>query len=430
MKKALSIVFNIVLLGNMFAVRAQIRDANLEKYNYYREQLKEKFMYYTGNAAVQGSHLPAEIIRENSDHTTTAYWADATWWQGHYIAMLAIEYKLLQLQGVSTDEALDELRLAIATLYRLDAHAEHFWKGKDTINGFFLRDDITYDMDSVMHVNTIASDYARLLEDTTTTGNAPSQDQIWACYLGFSLVVKLVDDEEIRNQVRDLTRKFVGIMQHTTEEGKQKWEIVNPVTGSVIQKSGDIKWLRYIHAKAASQITGEDMNFANSDSKVWKTVWNTIQNNCLINKKGNFVWYGVFCCSLVANEWGRGADNSYDWLQKRCAQIVKKRPDLQQTLIFPHLPLIAVILYGYDGNKAFPASVYETYFNAAPEKGAFRINKSDGERVSDAPWHSLSLFCPWHTKSVGYFNMLDYMLLYNAYRLVYKSNISEFQMFE
>jgi hypothetical protein len=105
------------------------------------------------------------------------------------------------------------------------------------------------------------------------------------------------------------------------------------------------------------------------------------------------------------------------------------RPDLNQNIIFPHLPLIVAILHGYDGDNPISASVYESYLSSAPEQGGYRIREGGKVLVSDEPWHSLSLFCPWHLNDYGYFNMLDYMLLYNAYNFVYKMNKPEFEVF-
>jgi hypothetical protein len=129
------------------------------------------------------------------------------------------------------------------------------------------------------------------------------------------------------------------------------------------------------------------------------------------------------------NDRGASEKNSYDWLVRRCEQIAKKRPDLQQPLIFPHLPLISAILHGYDGKNPQPAAQYEAYLNSAPFEGAFHTGSDSLEQHSAVPWHSLSLFCPWHTNDKGHFNMLDYMLLYNSYRLVYLSGLDEFKVF-
>ena len=425
-KYILSVLLVIICVSNSFS---QTSLSHEEKYNHYRIQLKQRFMYYTQDADIKGSHLPVELIKVDTKGKSTAYWADATWWQGHYIAMLALEYRNLQLQGRSTDSTLQELRWAVNTLKRLDIYAESYWNGRDTLNGFFLRDDVPAHLNTVMNVDLIDSDYKSKLGDTTTLGNAPSQDQIWACYLGFALVVKLVDDEPLRNDVTTLARNFVRCMQSTSDKGRKEWEIHNPVTGQVIQKSGDIKWLQHGHVLAGEYITGDNLHFGKSHNVWWRMVWSFMKNNCLMSKTGNFVWYGIYCCAVVGNDWGRGADNIYDWLIKQSDKIVDMRPDLQQTIIFPHLPLIAVILHGYDGSSPLSAEVYESYLASAPDNGGYRLHKEGGVEVSAVPWHSLSLLCPWHLNDYGYYNMLDYMLLYNAYQIVYNSNDPAFEVF-
>ena len=116
-------------------------------------------------------------------------------------------------------------------------------------------------------------------------------------------------------------------------------------------------------------------------------------------------------------------------MKKQGEKIADMRPDLQQEFVFPHLPLIAAILHGYEGNDPIDPEVYERYLQSAPSQGGYRLRKDGGIETSQVPWHSLSLFCPWHLNDYGYYNMLDYMLLYNAYNIVYKSGDPEFEIF-
>jgi hypothetical protein len=407
---------------------AQTPVLNQEKYEYYRTRLKSQFMLYSGDATIKGSHLPMESLVTDNRGNQTGYWADAVWWLGHYVAMLSIEYKLLQNNNLHTSQTLDELRLAIAVYERLDYNAERCWGGADTLNGFFLRDDVDGKQAAQFRVNDIRSDYKYYCGQGSNR-NAPSQDQLWGCYLGFALLLKLVDDEPLKAEVRSLARRMISVMQHVTAKGKEVWEIVNPVTGEVVQKRGDIQWMCYAHRAIEEYLTGDTVTFGKSNGGFWKSMWSILKNNILINKNGNFVWYGVLACSAVMNDRGASEKNCYDWLVRRCGQIAKKRPDLQQSLIFPHLPLIAAILHGYSGKNSQPAAQDETYLNSAPFEGAFHTDSDGLEQRSAVPWHSLSLFCPWHISDKGYFNMLDYMLLYNSYQLVYRSGLDEFRAF-
>ena len=419
----------VFLLLFIFKGFGQTPEKNAEKYSCYRERLCNEFIYCSEDTSVKGSYIPMESIRINPSNKTYAHWADAIWWQGHYIAMLAIEYKLLQVNNQNTDSTLRELRNAVETYNRLDLSAESCWGGRDSLNGFFIRDDIDTSMTPVFGVNFILSDYSKNCGDTGSAGNAPSQDQLWGTYLGFALVNKLVDDDTLKINISKITSRLIKAMQNKRANGKEVWEIINPVTGALIQKTGDIKWMQYAHAQAGYYLTGKDLNFGSSDRTLWKDIWDLLQNNLLVNKNGNFSWYGVLACSAVINEYGRGSDNCYDWLVKQSEQMAKKRPDMQQSMIFPHLPLIAAILHGYDGDNSLPDSVYEEYFNSAPAEGAHNFTLKDSVFKSNPPWHSLSLFCPWHYRDNGKFNMLDYMLLYNAYQLVYKSGLPEFEKF-
>lgn len=424
---ALTAIF-FALCGNTLS--AQTPGDNKEKYEFFRTRLKYEMMYYSGDASVRGSHLPLER-RYLSGGKRVGYWADATWWQGHYVAVLATEYYLKKIHGENTAPTLDELRLALNTYNRLDTEAERCW-GSDAFlspNGYYIRDDVNNDiLPHFGNLDVIHGDY-RHCGDTLSTSNTPSQDQAWASYLGFALTLKLVDDTAICNQVRQIAKRMVAGMQYTSPKGRKGWSVVNPVTGQVDQVEGDIKWLKYAHAQAGTILSGEDMNFDHSGNAYWRSMWDVVQNNVFISKSGNFRWYGIMVLSTVMNDDGRGSRHCYDWLVKKGYSLAKRRSDLQQPMLFPHLPLANVVLYGYNGNKAEPAKMYEEMLDAAPASGAGTYTINDTTMRTSAPWHSLSLFCPWHTGSTGDFNMIDYMLLYNLYSIVYQEQLPEFRAF-
>lgn len=409
--------FFLLLVLNVAGLWAQTALENEQKYTHFREQLRNDFIYYTGDARIKGSHLPMEW-RKTQNNKEICYWADAIWWQGHYVAFLATEYRLRQLHGQSTDSTLAELKEALETYNRLDRNAELCWNGDTALNGFYLRDDADESLVAAMHVDVISSDYLNNCGKLPTHGNAPSQDQAWGSYLGFALVLKLVDDTIVQQQVTQIASRMIRQMQFTDADGDESWQIINPVNGELIQTKGDIQWMQYAHAEAGKVLTGKRLDFGNSNQTSWKSVWDVLQNNMLITKSGNFRWYGVMVLSTVINEWGSGSANCYDWLIKMSDKIVKKRPDLEQTLIFPHLPLTSIVLYGYPDSYQLNRAAYEGYLNSAPVTGAIHLLSDNITTQSTPPWHSLSLFCPWHTAVFGRFNMLDYMLLYNLFQLV------------
>ena len=422
------VVAMLVASACLFAVQlfSQTPELNRFKYDFYRMNLLERFMLFSGDGMEQGTCLPMESLRLDAEGRQTAYWADGTWWQGHYVAMLATEYARLRMEGdtLSAFSTLKELHQALRVYVRLDSMAETCWNGRPECNGFYLRDDVPQSMASSFNVQQIVSDYRRRCGDTLSTSNGPSQDQAWATYLGLALVLRLVDGDstaEVRELAVNVARQVVRGMQHTDAKGREHWQVVNPVNGFLVQKEGDIQWLKYAHARAYEVLTGDETRFGNALSVASRRTFRLIQNNFLIDKHGHFNWYGVLALSTVINEKGSAGRCTYEWLVDRTQSLAKKRPDLEQPIMFPHFPLISLLLYPQQPSKMLPASLYEDLLGSAPNNGAYRRVLTDGKMEHTyAPWHTLSLFCPWHNEDTGDFNMIDYMLLYNLYRLVYR----------
>lgn len=408
-----------IFSGSLCQILAQSTLSNEEKYNLLRERLRTEFLYYTGNGMERGTSQPMER-RYQTRNGLTGYWCDGIWWQGHYVALLATEYARLQQEGKSTDATLKELRCALQVYERLDLEAEKCWGG-DTFalpNGFYLRDDIWRSDTSRFGVQWITSDYEYQCGKTDSKRNAPSQDQAWGSYIGFALVQKLVDDAELCQKVAEISQRMVAFMQNKEGE-KENWSIINPVTNNEIQPRMDLIWLQYAHLTISDLLSGATTAGTKKEN-AGRSTWKLVQDNMFISKTGNFRWYGILSMSAVMNDAGSGKD-CYAWLVKSCDRIVRKRPDLQQELVFPHLPLINLVLYGKEGKELLPREQYDAYLNSAPADGKL-TQTTAGQTVRNAPpWHCLSLFCPWRTADTGEVNMIDYLLLYNLVELVYGS---------
>ena len=414
------IALTALLLAFVFPLLSQTPDENAAKYRHFRQRLVGEMMYSTGDASVKGSHLPME--RRYLYHgERVGQWADAVWWQGHYLAVLATEYALKRRDGESTAATLQELRLALDVYRRLDLSAERCFgdTSPQTPNGFYIRDDVGETEAPLMKLRHVNSDFTYYCGKTDARRNAPSQDQAWASYLGFALIQKLVDDTLLHREVADLAERMVRGMQYTDGNGRVRWQVMNPVTGAVVQKEGDIQWLQYAHGEIGTRLAGKELHAGRSNTPQWRNTWNLLEQNVLIDRDGHFTWYGVLSMAAVLND-GAGRQDCYQWLVQTCDKVVRRRPDLQQSLIFPHLPLINLVLHGTEGRTLLPKESYEAYLNTAPASGCITTEVGGEEVRTAAPWHSLSLFCPWHTDKTGDANMLDYMLLYNLYRLVYE----------
>ena len=157
-------------------------------------------------------------------------------------------------------------------------------------------------------------------------------------------------------------------MQYTDANGRMHWQIMNPVTGAVVQKEGDIQWLQYAHGEIGTRLAGRNLHAGRSDKPQWRNTWNLLQQNVLIDRDGHFTWYGVLSLAAVLND-GAGRQDCYQWMVETCDKVVRRRPDMQQSLIFPHLPLINLVLHGTEGRELLPKERYEAYLNAAPASG-------------------------------------------------------------
>lgn len=474
----------ILLLLSSFGSIAQTYQENLEKYWYFRHRLREEFMFFSANASSPGSHMPAEcrsdtlIPNNRGDNYEQHFirWGDGVWWLGHYMAVLALEYRLLKDNNQDYNGTLNELIQALNTYDRLDLVIEGcFANGCPEWNGFFARDDIPASNDqffpkSLPNDNpylTIASDYYNHC-DSATGGNVPSQDQIISLFLGLRLVNALVNEPDVNEKVREIAGAVIDRMHHSYSVFNllgmsiviQIWEIKNPVTGNVVPLGGGLFEL-YMQIWAMVEVAGDitthnEHKFYSDDART-KETWDNVQNTILIHFDegpnvtipiwifvpllGTHVYLGdytydpspfnaymIAVLSALCNEPGGGYSNTYEWL-------VNFNNDTKGFLgmpgdigLYPQLPLINRILYGYNGSNLISANEYETKFlNNAPPCGAHHyVYQNNGvtiDEVTSPPWHTVSLGCPQHNKGGwgfdGEYNMIDYMILYNAYFMNY-----------
>jgi hypothetical protein len=156
MKKISLVCFALVtMLSHLIS---QTPQANLDKYWTYRERLKKNFLKI-GND--NGESIPisarsigfaysgAPLIDGNAP--SRIYHTDATIYLGHYLWVLATEYKAFEMNGQDTQPTLNEMYYAIAALNRLDLNAETYLThgtnalSPDDVNGLLMRDDTPLD---------------------------------------------------------------------------------------------------------------------------------------------------------------------------------------------------------------------------------------------------------------------------------------------
>jgi hypothetical protein len=190
---------------------------------------------------------------------------------GHYIGMLAIEYRLLKDNGQEYNETLLELYYALQAYDRLDRNAENCFRGlnpppplPEDWNGFFLRDDMIDDQvrQDYFDVRNINSGYND--QCNQSDGNVISQDQALGLFLGLQLAKLLVpSDEYIQERAVEIAHAIImrmHVWDNVPGTGYECdiWKIINPVTGEEVPIGGDFFELFpqcYAHATSASVIT-------------------------------------------------------------------------------------------------------------------------------------------------------------------------------
>lgn len=212
---------------------AQSDGANMQKYWKFRSDFRENFVKIGPNAGESlpaGARQPQNCVDNiNYDGTGfgTMHWGDGMIRQGHYLGLLATEYRLLKNAGKDVSGVLNELYFALKAFKRNDARAEPnqgIVQGlilNDSENGFFNREDVGEDFATThwgtdaMEMRCTNSAYyknnnAAKVNETNQWGiwfnegnnyqNTPSQDQMSSLLVGFSLIDKLVDSVWVQPQ--------------------------------------------------------------------------------------------------------------------------------------------------------------------------------------------------------------------------------------
>jgi len=465
--KKLILIFLIFFAFDSLGQTIQENMDWMEKYWFYRNRLKNEFIYYTNFSPIAGSH---QVI-ENRANYPSPYDAfdyirlgDATQNLGYYIGLLALEYKLLNINGQDKQGTLTELNLALDAFERLDFNAETCFGGSQgVVNGFFLRDDMPSDenLKNYFNVENIYSGYAACCNKTD--GNVISQDQVIGLFFGFTLVNRFVDDAATKVRVKSITSDILDAMQTYYSNWPPLfpdvtvWEIRNPVTGEIVPLGGnwaELYTFSRSFAIVGGNITNQNENKFYSDAVLTNTAWKLAQNSILFFINNQTLEIPIiialpalgipptyiktieitgepFNANLIAkmstlsNEWGSGKDNLYEWLVDFNNDTKGKFGMPSDIGVFPHLPLIANILWGHGNTNLIDPSFYENrLFNTAPPCGARHYTGDFGpEDWTDPPWHTLSIFSPYHNLGLdnfdGDYTMIDYMIMYNAYFLTY-----------
>lgn len=276
-----------------------------QNYWNYRNRLKTQFIKI---GTERGNSIPLASRWDNVDATFCdvgngrVNWGDAPAFLGHYIAMLATEYKLLKDEGRDVQPTLNELYYALEAFNRLDKFAEILHQQTPLLDGMFARDDVnadTYTNWATRNNTTMtgADNYkkeelengvCKVVTQVGLNNNLGSIDHIVTLFVGLKFVIKFVDDIPVQplptDPVMPIKTEAINIVDrimdylvanHQWTESANcdintgpnfnlnktaNWRLFNPANNKPLNnEKGGVGWLfAYPLAKAAGEMTGEN----------------------------------------------------------------------------------------------------------------------------------------------------------------------------
>jgi MYXO-CTERM domain-containing protein len=278
--RAILAVATLVLLAATTPAAADTTAQNLDKYRALRQRLVSQFVSV---GPAQGQSQPAP---ERMDNIGLMKWGDGTIALGFYLGVLATEHYMIshpeRFAGAATDgtqlaTTRGELYHALLALERLDRDADAAFPTPCTqtqsLNGFFLRDDVPADFYTRFSgITEIQSDFI----DPTLTNKEESQDQVYHVQHGLALVIALVPDDVVV-QGRPLRawalEQAERIVRHFA---KGDWIIRNPACGNrAVNRGENAIGFSYGEKLAATYLTAGA--FTPTASGWWQNIWNTLK---------------------------------------------------------------------------------------------------------------------------------------------------------
>lgn len=427
-------------------LQAQTPEDNLAKYWQYRNLLKKQFVFV---GEKPGESIPFATYEPNRDISWDGVWnsqldcypvpygngglttGDATLQIGIYLAVLATEYALIKPLGYETSGIEREIYHAIKAFARLDEGAEAYFgnPGKNDPS-FFLRDDIPFGFekdslgknripnllaanpqDSFIHV--VKGDFtcANLSNENKYPG-VTSQDQVAHLSIGFTLIQKFLDEEATYNGVKlkeygknVYKNLYDGFKANNFVAGKPKQL---PETWRVDYRS--LIQAGYPFKRVINTFFGGNEFNPSTDRNLWLDIFlpgYLLNADKPYNAAMGFIWGAL-----------GDAVNSINWL----ALQTKNR----------HLEVYALLhalLHNKNVGDALPQSHFENLLNVAPCNIPCAYEPSGCPTPDNADWNAGYRWTNNNRNSNqdwqrGFFNGIDYMLLYNLYHLEYNPEVA------
>lgn len=431
-------------------------DRNLRKYWRYRDRYNSGF---TVQGEACGNAIPGADRGGDGWPAPNIKFGDAVNDMGYYFSVLATEYQLLRNNSRSTRLTEEQMYYALQELNRLDAFAESSWteylatgtlafcQNPPDLNGFMIRDDTPNDFVTTYQTE-LNSELGRLYSVSINNSEQKvrpteiSQDHIFSLYTGLALLTKYVDPSATYNGV-NLVQETKDIVTRITNWIKSHlWVIYNPIRDRCVFGISDSCWANppdptddpngYIKCcgDGGALTLPNSIGFAEAANKIVHGFtpgmsWGPFHDILSVSTDPVWrflsliwappTWHGEnFILQLSAV-----GDSIYD--ENGVNLTMSTINALSSSINREHIPLIHHVLYG-NGHLVSNIKM-ECLINSAPCSGPFgrlygraapyewstpnRFKIDPGERMN-----------PHVTDRCREYYGLDFMVLYNLYRLV------------
>ncbi len=384
------------------------------KYQNYRTRLKDEFLLVGDRP---GYSLPADARKDCSIH-----FGDATLFLGWHIGILASEYFLLN-KGIlyspilNTGATLEDLYSALKALERLiyaapgafETSSQQSWCD---IKGFFIRDDVSRDLEEEFDVESVVSDF--VADDPFK--KEESQDQLIHLLLGMALVKKYIPEDICIHgtPLLELSKRLASKICSWPCE--TNWTIRNPYCDDKkVSRGSRAAFFSYPIAGSCLYIDENQTALFGNVRRLYEFLWRHLMKYnipCIYNPTNCHLALTLAC---ISNSWG---DNSLKYVFR-----------LSQRYDWPIYPMLHVVFH-HDLEQINSSSRLMRYVSDSTARAEAMLQDApcDGPSYEGSPrgWKASHRFLAginaqnfgYHYHSGKRFPGVDFMLLHNIYQII------------
>ena len=210
------------------------------KYQTLRQRFFDKFFF---------DGLVAEFVDPATPGGQVKF-ADQTIYMGQALMVLASETAILEATGGTTGDTHNRIKAILDAVDRLDAAAEAYFGEDASLNGFFLRDDVTGPDDPRLESRFAVchSDF----QNPAAENASPSGDQIFGLLYGLSMVVHFAGNDGLGVRAREVSTRLY-------DYARRNRFVLRLPNGEATRRGSDMRWLSSLLHGLNHDVTGQDL---------------------------------------------------------------------------------------------------------------------------------------------------------------------------